>query len=477
MSMKVTRSATPARRYTPQAQVAVPKKRCAIYTRVSDDEGLDQEFTTLEAQRDSGLAYVASQRHEGWVALDDGYDDPGISAGSLRRPALQRLMADVEAGKVDVIVVYKLDRLTRNLRDFFALLDVLESHQVELVSVTQQFNTATAIGRLVINILMCFAQFEREQGAERVRDKIAASKAKGMWMGGMPPLGYDVIDRKLVVNEAEAALVLRIFEDFSRHGSAATLVRELRAEGQTTKSWVTKTGVKRTGRPIDQQFLHTLLRNRVYIGEVAFKGKVYPGQHKAIVPRSIWDAAHKIIDKRKHGPRERKSEHPALLAGLMYTPDGQLMMPTYTKKPNGKRYRYYTPYLHKRRHAGATAQPGHAVMGPLPAAEIEAAVLDQIHGLLREPEMIIATWKACGRLTEGEQINEPEAVVALQRIAEVWDQLFPAEQQRIVQLLIERIHLHDNGLDIVWRHEGWTGFGPDIRLHPFVQEQQMEARP
>ena len=221
-----------------QTPATTPKRRCAVYTRKSTDEGLDMEYNSLEAQRDAGLAYIASQRHEGWVAVADGYDDGGFSGGNMERPALRRLMDDIEDGKIDIVVVYKIDRLTRSLPDFARLVEVFDRHGVSFVSVTQQFNTTTSMGRLTLNILLSFAQFEREVTGERIRDKIAASKAKGMWMGGVPPLGYDVKDRKLVVNEREAVLVREIFMRYAEHGSAARLVRELQVEGHTTKSWV-----------------------------------------------------------------------------------------------------------------------------------------------------------------------------------------------------------------------------------------------
>jgi len=214
----------------------IPKKRCAIYTRKSTDEGLDQEYNSLEAQRDAGLAFVSSQRHEGWLALDDTYDDGGFSGGNIDRPGLKRLVADIEARKIDVVVVYKIDRLTRSLPDFAKLVEVFDRNNVSFVSVTQQFNTTTSMGRLTLNILLSFAQFEREVTGERIRDKIAASKAKGMWMGGTPPLGYDVVDRKLLVNEREASVVQDIFRRYAEHGSAARLVRELEIERHSTKS-------------------------------------------------------------------------------------------------------------------------------------------------------------------------------------------------------------------------------------------------
>ncbi|WKB55984.1 recombinase family protein [Eleftheria terrae] len=453
----------------------VPQKRCAVYTRKSTEEGLDQEYNSLEAQRDAGLAYIASQRHEGWIPVEDGYDDPGYSGGNMERPALKRLLADIDAGRVHIVVVYKIDRLTRSLADFARLVEAFDRRGVSFVSVTQQFNTTSSMGRLTLNVLLSFAQFEREVTGERIRDKIAASKAKGMWMGGMPPLGYDVRERRLVVNEHEADLVRDIFRRFAEHGSAARLMRELAIEGRTTKVWVTQTGNRREGRTIDQAYLGKLLRNRLYLGETVHKGASYVGQHEAIVSRAAWDAVQAVLDQRRKGPRQRPSANPSLLAGLLFAPDGQRMLLTYTDKKNGKRYRYYAPYLYKRRSAGVTAQRGVSCIGLLPAAEIETAVLQQIHAALRQPEMLVAVWKAAQAWEAGRDINEPQAVVALQRMALVWEQLFPAEQQRIARLLIERVQLHDGGLDIVWREDGWFAFGPEIGRHPFVEEQKMRA--
>ena len=456
-----------------RAEAPRPPKRCAVYTRKSTDEGLDQEYNSIDAQRDAGWAYIASQRHEGWVPVEDGYDDPAYSGGNLDRPALQRLLADVDAGRIDVVVVYKIDRLTRSLADFVRIVERFERKGVSFVSVTQQFNTTTSMGRLTLNILLSFAQFEREVTGERIRDKIAASKARGMWMGGMPPLGYDVRARKLVVNEPEAEEVRDLFRRFAEHGSAARLVRELAIEGRTTKAWVTQSGRQHPGRAITQPYLFQLLRNRLYLGEMVHKGRSYPGQHEAIVSQELWAAAEAIIKLRRRGPRERHSVNPSLLTGLLFAPDGQRMVPTYTPKANGKRYRYYVPQLYRRRHAGATREPGGPDIGRLPAAEIEGAVLGQVQGLLRQPEMLIATWKSAAREEAGRDLDEPQAVVALRRIGEVWEQLFPAEQQRIVRLLIERVQLQEDGLDILWRHDGWAGFGADIHHHPFVEEQRL----
>ena len=433
---------------------------------------MDQEYNSLEAQRDSALAFIASQRHEGWIATDDSYNDGGFSGGNMYRPALKRLMSDIEAGRIDVIVVYKIDRLSRSLSDFAKLVDLFDEHGVTFVSVTQQFNTTTSMGRLTLNILLSFAQFEREVTGERIRDKIAASTAKGMWMGGTPPLGYDVQDRKLVINETEAALVRDIFVRYAEHGSAAQLVRQLQIEGQTTKSWTTQTGKFHAGRVIDQQYLFTMLRNRLYLGEMVHKGNSYPGQHESIITQKLWDDVHALIDKRKQGPRARHTDNPALLSGLLYTADGERMLPTFTQKKNGKRYRYYVPYLDKRRGAGASSNG----LGAMPAAEIEAAVLARVHQTLQSPEMIVATWQASTSMREGSGIDEPVVALAMNQIGQVWMQLFPIEQHRIVRLLIERIRLHPDGLEILWKDDGWRSFCREIEQHPFVAEQrQTEA--
>jgi DNA invertase Pin-like site-specific DNA recombinase len=269
------------------------------------------------------------------------------------------------------VVVYKIDRLSRSPSDFAKMVDLFDVHSVTFVSVTQQFNTTTSMGRLTLNILLSFAQFEREVTGERIRDKIAASKAKGMWMGGVPPLGYDVPDRKLVINAPEAALVRDIFARYAETGSAAQLVRELQIEGHTTKAWIAQNGRRHEGRIIDQQALFKMLRNRLYLGEISNKGRAFPDQHDPILTPELWTAAHTIIDGRKLGPRIRYKKEPALLTGLLYAPDGQRMLPTFTQKASGKRYRYYVPYLEKRQSAGATYDPTRPKIGPLPAAEID----------------------------------------------------------------------------------------------------------
>lgn len=475
---------TPRKAVHGTAHTLTSKKRCASYTRKSTEEGLEQEYNSLEAQADAAKSFIASQRHEGWIALEDGYDDGGYSGGNMDRPGLKRLLADIEAGRVDVVVVYKIDRLSRSLGDFARMVDCFDAHGVTFVSVTQQFNTTTSMGRLTLNILLSFAQFEREVTGERIRDKIAASKAKGMWMGGVPPLGYDVRERKLIVNQKEAHLVRDIFSRYAEHGSASRLTRELEIEGHTTKSWVTQSGQLRAGRVIEQHVLFAMLRNRLYLGEMAHKGQTYPGQHEAIVPKALWDAVQTLVDQRKQGPRQRDTDHPALLAGLLYAADGQRMLPTYTTKKNGKRYRYYVPYLYKRRSAAAVkdgsdrvpGQPTKVAVVPLPAGEIEQAVLQQIHVTLQQPEMIIAVWRAAQAYQAAQSdtnLDEAQAVVAMRQMGKVWEQLFPVEQQRIAQLLIERVQLHEEGLDIVWREDGWQSLGLVVTQHPLVKETRQ----
>ncbi len=452
--------------------MTIVKKRCVVYTRKSHEEGLEQEYNSLEAQRDAGQAYIASQRHEGWIPLGDRYDDGGYSGGNMERPALRRLLADIKAKRIDVVVVYKIDRLSRALADFARMVDLFDTHGVTFVSVTQQFNTTTSMGRLTLNILLSFAQFEREVTGERIRDKIAASKAKGMWMGGIPPLGYDVRERKLVVNEDEAVLVRQIFTRFAEHGSAVKLVRELRIEGHTTKSWVTQDGRVRTGRPIDKQTIYKLIRNRAYLGEIVHKGNAYPGQHEPIIDPIIWNRVQGILEGRKQGlrPPSESGKSPSLLVGLLYSAEGARMLPTFTRKPGGKLYRYYISYLDKRRGAGSSRTRA------LPAAEIEAVVLDQVKQALAAPEVAISVLKSAREAPAAEPLDEAQVVVALRQLDVIWGELFPAEQHRILRLLIERVELREDGLDIIWRDTGWQGVAREVVQHPFVREQhELEA--
>lgn len=415
-----------------------PKVRCAIYTRKSSEEGLDMEFNSLDAQREACAAYVLSQKPEGWVAVADRYDDGGISGGTLERPALKRLIADIEFGKVDVVVVYKIDRLSRSLMDFAKLVEVFERRGVTFVSVTQSFNTTTSMGRLTLNILLSFAQFEREVIGERIRDKVAASRRKGMWMGGYVPLGYRVENRKLLVNEEEAASVRLIFERFVKLGSIKLLMRELQAAGIRS----------RRGYMLDKGALYKLLNNRVYIGEAVHKGEAYPGEHEAIVSADLWKRAHAIMGE---SPRTRANKTrllgQSLLRGLIFSPNGDAMSPSHTRKGD-RLYRYYVTQSVLKR------GPGTCPVGRVPAAEIETAVIDQLRGFLRAPELIVRTWMTATR--HDERITEAEVRDAFERLDPMWDELFPAEQARIVQLLVERVDVKVDGIAIRLRTGGLT---------------------
>jgi len=432
-----------------EASLSKPRQRCAVYCRVSSDERLDQEFNSIDAQKEAGHAYVASQRAEGWIPVADDYDDPGYSGGNTERPGLKRLLADIERGLIDIVVVYKIDRLTRSLADFSKMVEVFERQRVSFVSVTQQFNTTTSMGRLMLNVLLSFAQFEREVTGERIRDKIAAAKRKGMWMGGVPPLGYDVDNRLLVINEGEAAVVRRIFEEMLTIGSPTQIAANLTAEGVTTKAWTTQDGQTRSGARIDKKYLHKLLRNRIYLGELSHKGNWYPGAHPAIIDHGLWGRVHEILAKDGHArsvETKLRSRTDALLRGLLYAPTGERMYPTYSRK-NGRKYRYYVSKSEAR--FGASGKTYERI----PADQIEAAAIAQIKTVLVSPEAITAVCQFIQR--NGAQITEAVAVMAMHRLGEVWEQLYPAERHRIVNLMIERVDIVPGGLKVKWHELGW----------------------
>ena len=422
----------------------IRKLRCAVYTRKSTEEGLDKEFNSLHAQREACEAFIASQRSEGWALVRDPYDDGGFSGGTLERPALKQLLADIEEGLVDVVVVYKIDRLSRSLMDFSKLVEVFDRSGVTFVSVTQSFNTTTSMGRLTLNILLSFAQFEREVIAERVRDKIRASRQKGMWMGGNVPFGYRVENRKLLVHEPDATTVRSMFERFVRIGSATVLARELRDEGVAAPS----------GKPFDKGALYHLLNNRTYLGLAVHKGTAYPGEHAAIIDQDLWDKVHAILaENARTRSANTRAQTPALLKGLLFGPTGAAMSPTHTRKGN-RLYRYYVSQDVLKR--GPDACP----VGRVPAAEIEAAVIDQLRGIFRQPEIIVGTWRAAR--AEQDDVTEAEAREALTQLDPLWDELFPAEQARIVQLLVERVDVRSNGVEVRLRPNGLAGMVRDV---------------
>jgi site-specific DNA recombinase len=318
------------------------KLRCAIYTRKSSDEGLEQEFNSLHAQREACEAYVKSQRGEGWSVLKTGFDDGGISGGTLDRPGLKAMMAEVEAGRIDVVVVYKVDRLTRSLMDFARLVEAFDRKGVSFVSVTQAFNTTTSMGRLTLNVLLSFAQFEREVTGERIRDKIAASKAKGMWMGGVPALGYDIGERELVINPAEAELLRRLFRRYLELGTVNALKAELDRDGVRSKAWVTRAGRQMGGQPLSRGALFHLLNNRLFLGEIVHKGVAHPGRHEPIIDRALFDAVQDQLAANTADRRQsRNRSSAAKLKGLIFDQDGGPMGPSFGYGKGGKIFRYY----------------------------------------------------------------------------------------------------------------------------------------
>lgn len=363
--------------------------RCAIYTRKSTEEGLQQEFNSLDAQRESAEAFIKSQTHEGWVCLLDRYDDGGFTGGNMDRPAVKRLMADIESGKVDCVVVYKVDRLSRSLLDFARMMEAFERNHISFVSVTQQFNTTHSMGRLTLNILLSFAQFEREIISERTRDKMAATRRKGKWAGGHPVLGYDVDPRgfKLVVNEDEAARVRGIFELYLAHGSLLPVVEELECRGWRSKEWQTRKGAQRGGKPFTRTSLYKLLLNVVYIGKVRYKDEIHVGEHTGIVDAEVWRRVQTLLQRNgRTGGAAVRNRFGALLKGILRCkPCGCAMTPSHVTKRGSIRYRYYICSSAQKR--GWNTCPSKSI----PAGEIERFVVQQIRCIGKDPGLLAET--------------------------------------------------------------------------------------
>jgi len=481
----------------------VPPIRCAIYTRKSTEEGLEQDFNSLDAQRESAEAYIASQKAEGWVCLPDRYDDGGFTGGNMERPALQRLMADIGAGKVDCVVVYKVDRLSRSLMDFARMMETFEKHKVSFVSVTQQFNTTHSMGRLTLNILLSFAQFEREIISERTRDKIAAARRRGKWSGGPPVLGYDILREpggsRLVVNPDEAKRVHYIFELYLKCNSVTGTIRRLDELGWLNKTWTTKKGRQRGGKPFDKSTLFNMLTNVVYLGRVRYRDEVYEGEHDAIVDEDLFRRVQAVLRRnRDSGGKYVRNKYGALLKGLVRCASCGCGMSHHFATNGNKRYRYYVCVNAQKR--GWSNCPGPS----LPAAELEQFVVDQIRALGQDGQVITESIRkaqeqlqhetadlrareavadrvqrltdrirrvaAAGgrddeafdrlaemhdRLRDAEQhatqlddriaraeqrlIDEDELVGAIEAFDPVWDALSPRERERIVQLLVKQV--------------------------------------
>jgi len=475
--------------------------RCATYTRKSTEEGLEQEFNSLDAQRESGEAYIKSQMHDGWVCLPDRYDDGGYTGGNMDRPALRRLMNDIEAGKVDCVVVYKVDRLSRSLLDFAKMMETFEKHQVAFVSVTQLINTGTSMGRLMLNVLLSFAQFERELISERTRDKIAAARRKGKWSGGHPLLGYDVDPNgsKLIVNAGEASRVLDIFNIYLEHEALIPTVKELDRRGWPNKRWTTRNGNERGGRPFDKGSLYHLLTNVTYVGQIRYKNEIHKGEHAAIVPEDIFQRVQAVLQRnRRNSGALARTRYGALLTGLLHCrPCGCAMVHTYTSKNGTTRYRYYVCSAAQKR--GRDNCPSKS----LPAAEIERFVVEQIQCVGQDPALVTETLAQTRCQTDAaierlqveqaalerelrrhhadlralasaktepnpahladvqerigvaerrasevraelaglrcEHVAESDVVTALVKFDEMWNALSPREQSRLLHLLIERV--------------------------------------
>ena len=412
--------------------------RCAIYTRKSTEDGLEQEFNSLDAQREACAAYILSQHHEGWVLVPEYYDGGGFSGGNMDRPGLKQLLAEVEAGKVDVIVVYKVDRLTRALSDFAKIVDVLDAKGASFVSITQAFNTTTSMGRLTLNVLLSFAQFEREVTGERIRDKIAASKKKGLWMGGPVPLGYDVQDRKLVVNPAEAETVRYIFGQYLERGSVRELVGALGAEGRRTKVQSRTNGPHRDGIPFARGGVLHLLKNRTYRGEIVHKGASYRGEHELIVPEGLWSAVQARLANHDHvGNQMTRSRGSSLLTSLLHDGLGRRMSPTHANK-QGKRYRYYVTHGQQRLDR---TQP----VWRVPAHDLEYMVLGRLQRFLADDSAVhtATAMQDAGEIENCLQSARAAAVTLTEGIV--------ASQRAVLQHLVERIDLHDDHIDVAVR--------------------------
>lgn len=414
------------------------RSRCAIYTRKSTDEGLEQAFNSLDAQREACTAFILSQKHEGWTVLPTLYDDGGYSGGTMERPALQRLLADIEAGQIDVVVVYKVDRLTRALSDFAKLVEVFDRRGVSFVSITQQFNTTTSMGRLTLNILLSFAQFERELIGERVRDKVAASKKKGMWMGGTVPLGYDAKDRKLVINKAEARTVVDIYRRYLRLKSVRALQVELDTAGSRSKRRVRPDGTDHGSQRFSQGALYLLLQNRTYRGEATHKGNAYPGEHAAIVDKPLWDAVQAVLaDNRVHRASGVNTKAPSLLTGLLFDEAGERLTPTWSVK-KGTRYRYYvsTSLVKGGSKANSTRRR-------IPAGNLETIVMARLRRLLSSRGELLDA-------IEGASIGRTGQGQLIQRGRKLAEELgrTPEKNRTTVTALVRRVEIGADSVKI-----------------------------
>lgn len=448
--------------------------KCAIYTRKSSDDGLEQEFNSLDAQREACDAYITSQKHAGWVVLPDMYDDGGLSGGTLERPALKRLLEDVKARKVQVIVVYKVDRLTRSLSDFAKIVDVLDGHDASFVSVTQQFNTTTSMGRLTLNMLLSFAQFEREIAGERIRDKIAASKAKGMWMGGNVPLGYDAVDTKLVINESEAETVRVIFQLYLEVGVVSLLRAELDKRGIVSKRREGAGGKLSGGNKFSRGALYTLLQNQLYRGKIAHKGEVYPGQHDAIIDEELWQKVQeKLASNRYARSLSAGATAPSMLAGLIVDSEGHAMTPTHANKSvrgegggalpkrNSKRYRYYVSK------SLITGRRGdHPGCQRIPAGDVERLVLDRMRTFFACESEVASAIAPLSLNAETQRC----VLLKSQKLADRWVALGSLELRELVRSVLNQVKIEYSKIVLQLNR------AKIAKCHAIEQETEASAR-
>jgi DNA invertase Pin-like site-specific DNA recombinase len=408
-------------------------RRCAVYTRKSSEEDLEQEFNSLHAQREACDAFIKSQAGEGWRLVRTQYDDGGLSGATMERPALQRLMADIDNRLVDAVVVYKVDRLTRSLADFAKMVEVFDARGVSFVAVTQQFNTTTSMGRLTLNVLLSFAQFEREVTGERIRDKIAASKRKGIWMGGLVPLGYEVRERQLVINQAEAESVRDIFARYAELGSVRLLKEELDRSGVRSKVRVSQYGVESGGQMFSRGALYTLLRNPIYVGEIRHKGVCHPGQHAPIVDRVMWDKAVQLLHEHGTASGARNSSATSgVLIGKLFDESGEGLTPSHAVKGD-RRYRYYV---------SRSLMKGNAAQVDcgwrLPAAEIERSVAAAVRSILDDQQTVVAAIEETGL--------DSNRIARLLKSAAAWNARLQFEQDDALSALIDRVDLDQEGM-------------------------------
>ena len=505
--------------------------RCAIYTRKSHEEGLDQEFNSLDAQRSAAESYIQSQVHEGWKPIATRYDDGGFSGGNIERPALSQLMDDIRQGQIDCVVVYKVDRLSRSLLDFSKLIALFDEHDVSFVSVTQQFNTTTSMGRLTLNILLSFAQFEREIIGERIRDKKLATARQGKYIGGQPKLGLDIVDRRYVINEDEAKLVRRIFKMLIELESCRKVAEKLNAEGIRTKRYTTKTGKTFGGTRYSGRNIYDIVTDQKYIGKIVHKGIAYDGEHKAIVAQDLFDSVQQVLVRNKTYTHKHQKQRFALLRRLLRCNEcGSSIMPAWTKN-HGREYRYYT--------CSKKVKTGYqkCSLPSLPAGEIESLVIDQLREFLRHPEMVAQTFRevtSCAtetrslaedpRLEElrgrrqtterairsllaiddadseflqtelqrqhaelkvinhsiSEIESEPtpqnrhhlnEVLDALKRLDGVWEHLVTDEQHRVLHLLIREIRVSKEKIKVQFRSDGIEQIASELK--PFTNSGEL----